>query len=102
MPSSVGTRICVGEFAGPWHEPQRCCSNSAAPATSGVVSPVLPDSHCSYSVGDITWTLPTILECCVPQYSAQNRWYVPGLVASNQTELNRPGNTSCFVRNAGT
>jgi hypothetical protein len=26
-------------------------------------------------------------ECSVPQYSAQNRWYSPGLVAWNQTVL---------------
>ena len=31
---------------------------------------------------ELLWTI--IPECRVPQYSAQNRWYRPGVVGSNQ------------------
>ena len=48
---------------------------------------------------ELLWTI--IPECLVPQYSAQNRWYVPGFVAVNHSVLYRPGMTSAFTRNAG-
>ena len=35
----------------------------------------------------MTTTLPTMPECFVPQYSAQKRWYSPGVVAVNQIVL---------------
>ena len=38
----------------------------------------------------------------VPQNSAQNSWYSPGLVARNHISVKRPGSTSCFSRKAGT
>jgi len=37
------------------------------------------------SAGVITVTVPTMPECCVPQYCVQNRWYVPTCVGSNDT-----------------
>ncbi len=47
----------------------------------------------------MTW--PIMPECFVPQYSAQNRWYVPGTVALNHIVVSLPGTTSIFTRNAG-
>ena len=35
----------------------------------------------------MTTIRPIIFECSVPQYSAQNRWYLPVLVARNQAML---------------
>ena len=57
--------------------------NSLSPSAA-IDSLTAPDwSHFWKSAGSITTTLPTMPECSVPQYSAQNKWYVPGLVAWN-------------------
>lgn len=53
-----------------------------------------PDSQFSYSRGSMTVTQPIIPLCCVPQYSAQNQWYRPGLVALNQVVLKCPSSTA--------
>ena len=47
----------------------------------------LPLSHAWYAAGSMTWTVPIMPECLVPQYSAQKMWYSPSLVAVNQTVL---------------
>jgi hypothetical protein len=54
------------------------------------------------AAGSITVTQPIIPECLVPQYSAQKRWYFPGLVAWNHMVAYRPGTASFFMRKAGT
>ena len=44
---------------------------AATLAESGPVEP--PFIHASYCAGSMTTMSPTMPECCVPQYSAQNR-----------------------------
>ena len=55
-----------------WHVSQRNCSNSLRPIASGGLR-VAPCSQSANSVGSCTMMRPIILECDVPQYSAQNR-----------------------------
>ncbi len=47
---------------------------SFSPWSTGDSGAGPPASHTWYSSGSITTTRPIILECSVPQYSAQNRW----------------------------
>ena len=41
-------------------------------------------------------------ECPKPQSSAHGHSYLPGLVASNQAPISRPGTASCLTRKFGT
>ena len=65
-----------------WQVLQRNSVKSRSPPPDSVPSPA-PPSHVSKSCGSITTILPIMAECLVPQYSAQNRWNSPVLVASN-------------------
>jgi hypothetical protein len=67
-----------------WQVTQPISVNSFSPAAGSEPS-AAPPSHVWKSLGSITTTLPIIAECLVPQYSAQNKWNSPVLVASNQS-----------------
>ena len=69
-----------------WHVPHAWIRKTFSPATATgtfCAPGVSPESHASNAAGSIATTRPIMPECSVPQYSAQNRWYVPGFVASN-------------------
>src|SRR5690606_6545458 len=82
IPARSGPRLPDSEE---WQVWQLKRLNSCPPASAiERAGPVSPTNQAWYSSGSITYTEPTILEWSVPQNSAQKRWYLPGLVASNQ------------------
>src|SRR4029434_7224668 len=96
-PTSVGARLTAS-----WHMAHPICWKRCAPAAAMGSTSRLLLSHSWYCVGGRAMTWPRMREWLVPQYSAQNKWYTPGLLASNHIVVYRPGTTSILIRNAGT
>src|SRR5688572_25389399 len=84
-----------------WQLLQARLSKSLPPRWASVPSRPPPCNQTWNWDGSSTVTLPIMPAWLVPQYSVQNMWYVPGVVASNQSSVYRPGIASIFVRNAG-
>src|SRR5438046_2182346 len=70
-PASCGARACAS-FR--WHDEHARSWNSFSPAAAGESDALPPPSQAWNAFGSIAITDPTMPECFVPQYSAQNRW----------------------------
>src|SRR5579885_1196256 len=81
--------------------PCQASDPSVAPPVKGACQFASPRRNASNSPWVTTRTLPTIIECHVPQYWLQNRWYSPSLFGTCHWVVYRPGSTSTLSRNAG-